>query len=276
MDCDINTMEQSFEQSQTVFVAQILSSELIDTVQFDGVRKHRPMVRHYFKLMEVFKGEVTYDAFDSELVWNEDVAHFAVGDVNLFFMGPDPGFNSCQPRYLLGQPDTMYVLKKLRSLKEGEIQSMSGSWVANTTEARCSLYTTYVLENLNGAVSMSLGHNKATDARASGVGVWVYSQSSTGQNVVGADGFLLSFSESEISVPQSGMPDENSANFFTRSHVVGALLTALLAGREVQLEGVTRNDQAVEILVLLNGGQTAIEQFAQCSDLPLRASAPIP
>ncbi len=268
LSCEFQTVELTYEQSSSVFLAQIVSSELIG---HDGnvTGINRNSVRHRFRIIESFKGEVDYDSFETGFSWPDKIAHFAVGDINLFFMGDVPGFSSCSPRYLLGQQDTANVLQKLRDYKNGVIESVSGAWTTKSESDRCSIHTAYLLPETSSSVSLSIAHVKATKSTAEHSSLWVYSHSKRASDVINDAGLVISLAGTNIAVPYAGSSFENSANFFSRIDVVNGLLTGILAREPVVMEGATRSKNKVEIPILLNGGSAAISEFALCSNLEL-------
>ncbi|MFK8031106.1 MAG: hypothetical protein AB8G18_12795 [Gammaproteobacteria bacterium] len=267
LSCQTQTMERSFEQASQVFLAQITSTELLE-----DARDVPEQVRYQFRVLETFKGEVDYSSFESELAWNTNAAHFSVGDTSLFFMGDSPGFNDCTPQYLLGQTDTSFVLSKLRKLNRSSESSISGLWAAKSSAKRCSIYTTYLLEETSGTVSVSLGLTPAAQTRPARSSIWIYSQARRDDHVIGDSGLTLSFAKQKVAIPHDKKSLSDSANFYSRLEEPGQinrLLSEVLSQKEVYLHASTRSKQDIEIPVMLNGGAAQILEFAQCANLEL-------
>ncbi len=266
--CDTKPMELAFDHSTHVFLGRILSSQI--TYSADEQRsRHASGVRHQFEVIESFKGDVDYATFETELAWSSKTAHFAVGDINLFFMGKNPGFDSCTPKYLLGQEDTAIVLQKLRDLKKGVFNTFSGAWATAVSDGHCSIYTTYLLEGSLSTVSFSIGHFVATDSKRANSNVWIYSYSKTGERTIDRSGLTLTYENGTIAIPYANSLLDNGANFYSKLDRVDRLLSAVLAQEPVYLEGSTRSNAHIEIPLLLNGGSEAIKEFAHCGKLQL-------
>ncbi len=270
--CEFQPVERTYEQSSTVFLAKIIRSQLLQASGVaDNLNNNR--VRHYFEVVETFKGEVDYTSFDTGFAWPGSVAHFAVGDVNLFFMDEEPGFNDCSPRFLLGQPDTAAALQKMRDYKNGLIESLSGAWSVKSAADRCSIHTTFLVEESSSSLALSIAHIKPTVSEPEHSSLWLYAWSIRTGDVMDDSDFVVSYSDSELTIPYAGSSLANTSNYFSKVDGVEGLLNAILAEQSVVLEGVTGSKVPVQIPVLLNGGTAAINEFAMCSDMTLEANA---
>ena len=263
LSCASPPFEWQYLHSKYVFVANLISVEQIkDTQQHVG---GSPKWRHQIRVSESFKEPVPFDNILTGSAWPGFRAHFKEGESVLFFMNDARSFGLCSPKHLVGTESTTSILTVLRDYKAGRRDSISGTWHASSQGKRCSVGFVDYTPNTFQRFSLQLIRENATlDTLGAHIEIG-------GLRVFDLDpqqrkSLAIKFGEHSLNIPYN----EKQGKYTTIVTNTDKLLSEIIAGRSPLLRGQLPREGHFEIGLHLNGGTSALVEFAQCADLELK------
>lgn len=270
LSCSSAPEEALYNRVKTVFIARIVSQELIGTRNPDD-RDDRRKVSYGIKVLEELKGSVDYDSFVSSFAWSTDRARLAMGETNIFFMGDTPGFGDCSRRYSLEHPGTQSLLKRLREVRDGLVDTFEGSWSTFEGENACNLFATYPVIDRHHTLTVTFAHRKDSDKNPLEFVLRANIHPRIGSLKRRNVSLLLNAASVQTEFENHSLEFADRSDFMTLLDSPEALLNSIVHGHSVSIGSADFN---LKVPVRLNGGLPYFEEFARCSGLTLQVDEP--